>query len=96
MLYLVSGRILSDWLEGKLSGESESVGYERPPDGTLHTLCVSNSVYDTGEQTHSVHIGVKVFHFHDTSDPLFQLQEFLWGPFHVTYCLAQKVTHRFN
>lgn len=71
----VADRILSDWLEGKLSGESESVGYERPPDGTLHTLCVSNSVYDTGEQTHSVHIGVKMSRGPLSEDSLSKMEE---------------------
>lgn len=50
-------RILSDWLEVKLGADSDS---EEQRDGTLRTLCVSNSLQDNEHRTHKVHITVKV------------------------------------
>ncbi|XP_017164946.1 germinal-center associated nuclear protein [Poecilia reticulata] len=49
-------RLLSDWLEVKLGADPES---EEQRDGTLRTLCVSNSLQDNGHRTHKVHITVK-------------------------------------
>ncbi|XP_043987465.1 germinal-center associated nuclear protein isoform X2 [Gambusia affinis] len=49
-------RILSDWLEVKLGADSDS---EEQRDGTLRTLCVSNSLQDNEHRTHKVHITVK-------------------------------------
>lgn len=55
----LTDRILSDWLETKLSGGQGSDVDERTPDGTLQTLYVTNSVQDDGESMHKVHISVK-------------------------------------
>lgn len=56
---VLSFRILSDWLEVKLGGGKGSEGDEQP-DGTMQTLCVTNTLQDKGQRTHKVHISVKV------------------------------------
>lgn len=53
-------RILSDWLEVKLGGDSASASREEAPEGTLQTLCVLNTVQKHGQRAHKVHITVKV------------------------------------
>uniref|UniRef100_A0A3B4XYK8 Germinal-center associated nuclear protein n=1 Tax=Seriola lalandi dorsalis TaxID=1841481 RepID=A0A3B4XYK8_SERLL len=53
-------RILSDWLEVKLGGDKASELREEQPDGTLQTLCVTNTLQEKGQRTHKVHISVKV------------------------------------
>ncbi|KAK5861477.1 hypothetical protein PBY51_022871 [Eleginops maclovinus] len=55
----LADRILSDWLEVKLSGGKESEGREEQLDGTLQTLCVTNTLQDRGEHIHKVHISIK-------------------------------------
>ncbi|KAK7877941.1 hypothetical protein WMY93_031417 [Mugilogobius chulae] len=52
----VADRILCDWLEVKLGAEPDDCSHD---DGTLQTLCVSNSIQETELQTHTVHISVK-------------------------------------
>ncbi|XP_038127205.1 germinal-center associated nuclear protein isoform X2 [Cyprinodon tularosa] len=51
-------RILSDWLEVKL-GRDPECEEEEETDGSLKTLCVSNSLQEKGEGTYKVHITVK-------------------------------------
>lgn len=53
-------RILSDWLEVKLGGGKGSEVSEEQLDGTLQTLCVTNTLRDEGQRTFKVHISVKV------------------------------------
>lgn len=53
-------RILSDWLEVKLGGHKESEGREEQPEGTLQTLTVTNTLQESGQRTHKVHISIKV------------------------------------
>lgn len=53
-------RILSDWLEVKLGGGKGSEVREEQLDGTLQTLCVTNTLRDEGQRTHKVHISIKV------------------------------------
>ncbi|XP_074514474.1 germinal-center associated nuclear protein [Sebastes fasciatus] len=55
----VADRILSDWLEVKLGGGKESEVSEEQLDGTLQTLCVTNTLQDKGRRTHKVHISIK-------------------------------------
>uniref|UniRef100_A0A3B4YPW9 Germinal-center associated nuclear protein n=1 Tax=Seriola lalandi dorsalis TaxID=1841481 RepID=A0A3B4YPW9_SERLL len=56
----LADRILSDWLEVKLGGDKASELREEQPDGTLQTLCVTNTLQEKGQRTHKVHISVKV------------------------------------
>uniref|UniRef100_A0A3P8NGE7 Germinal-center associated nuclear protein n=1 Tax=Astatotilapia calliptera TaxID=8154 RepID=A0A3P8NGE7_ASTCA len=56
----VADRILSDWLEVKLGGHKESEGREEQPEGTLQTLTVTNTLQESGQRTHKVHISIKV------------------------------------
>lgn len=53
-------RILSDWLEVKLGGGKWSEESEEQHDGTLQTLCVTNSLQEKEQRIHKVHISVKV------------------------------------
>lgn len=56
-------RVLSDWLEVKLGGDSSgSEVMEEQPDSTLQTLCVANTLQENGQRTHKVHISIKVGH----------------------------------
>ncbi|XP_026151855.1 germinal-center associated nuclear protein isoform X2 [Mastacembelus armatus] len=52
-------RVLSDWLEVKLGGDKTSEVREEQADGTLETLCVTNTLQENGHHTHKVHISVK-------------------------------------
>lgn len=53
-------RILSDWLEVKLGGHKDSDVREEQPVGTLQTLCVTNTLQESGQGTHKVHVSIKV------------------------------------
>ncbi|XP_034741540.1 germinal-center associated nuclear protein isoform X1 [Etheostoma cragini] len=55
----MADRILSDWLVVKLGGGKDSEGREEQLDGTLQTLCVTNTLQDNGQRTHKVHISIK-------------------------------------
>lgn len=50
-------RLLSDWLEVKLGSDG---GSEEQPDGTVRTLCVTNTLQESRQRTHDVHVTVKV------------------------------------
>ncbi|MEQ2308541.1 hypothetical protein AMECASPLE_029200, partial [Ameca splendens] len=52
----LADRVLSDWLMVKLGGDAES---EEQTDGSLKTLCVSNSLQESGQRIYKVHVTVK-------------------------------------
>lgn len=53
-------RILSDWLEVKMGGDTAPEVREEKQDGTLQTLCVISALQEMEGQTHKVHITIKV------------------------------------
>lgn len=57
---VLSCRILSDWLEVKLGGGRLSEESKQQHDGTLQTLCVTDTVQEKEQRIHKVHISVKV------------------------------------
>ncbi|KAM9850955.1 germinal-center associated nuclear protein [Aulostomus maculatus] len=67
--------ILSDWLEMKLGGGKGSEVVEEQPDGTLQTLCVSNTLQENQQRTHNVHISVKVSRGPLSEDGLARMEE---------------------
>ncbi|XP_040004702.1 germinal-center associated nuclear protein [Xiphias gladius] len=67
--------ILSDWLEVKLGGGKSSEVREEQPDGTLRTLCVTNTMQEKAERTHKVHISVKASRGPLTEDSLSNMEE---------------------
>ncbi|XP_053296244.1 germinal-center associated nuclear protein [Pleuronectes platessa] len=71
----LADRILSDWLEVKLGGDKASEVGEEQPDGTLQTLCVTNSLQERGPHTHKVHISVKASRGPLTEDSLSKMEE---------------------
>ncbi|XP_034430226.1 germinal-center associated nuclear protein isoform X2 [Hippoglossus hippoglossus] len=71
----LADRILSDWLEVKLGGDKASEVGEEQPDGTLQTLCVTNSLQERGQHTHKVHISVKASRGPLTEDSLSKMEE---------------------
>ncbi|CAL8240621.1 unnamed protein product [Merluccius merluccius] len=56
----LADRVLSDWLEVKLGGGEESEVKQKREDGSLRTLCLTNTLQEVGERTHKVHLSVKV------------------------------------
>ncbi|XP_070770765.1 germinal-center associated nuclear protein [Enoplosus armatus] len=70
----LADRILSDWLEVKLGGGKVSEGEEQL-DGTLQTLCVTNTLQDNRQRTHKVHISVKASRGPLTEDSLSKMEE---------------------
>ncbi|CAL8266206.1 unnamed protein product [Lota lota] len=56
----LADRVLSDWLEVKLGGGEGSEVKEKQVDGTLQTLCVTNTLQEVGERAHKVHLSIKV------------------------------------
>ncbi|XP_023278966.1 LOW QUALITY PROTEIN: germinal-center associated nuclear protein [Seriola lalandi dorsalis] len=71
----LADRILSDWLEVKLGGDKASELREEQPDGTLQTLCVTNTLQEKGQRTHKVHISVKASRGPLTEDGLSKMEE---------------------
>ncbi|KAM7380864.1 hypothetical protein PAMP_004134 [Pampus punctatissimus] len=71
----LADRILSDWLEVKLGGGKESEVREEQPDGTLQTLCVTNTLQENGQHTHKVHVSVKASRGPLTEDSLSKMEE---------------------
>ncbi|XP_059198686.1 germinal-center associated nuclear protein [Centropristis striata] len=71
----LADRILSDWLEVKLGGSTESEVREKQQDGTLQTLCVINTLQDKGQDTHKVHISIKASRGPLTEDGLSKTEE---------------------
>ncbi|XP_031730841.1 germinal-center associated nuclear protein isoform X1 [Anarrhichthys ocellatus] len=67
--------ILSDWLEVKLGGCKGSEVSEEQLDGTLQTLCVTNTLRDKGQRTYKVHISIKVSRGPLTEDGLSKTEE---------------------
>ncbi|XP_029386874.1 germinal-center associated nuclear protein isoform X2 [Echeneis naucrates] len=70
----LADRILSDWLEVKFGGNKQSEDREEP-DGTLQTLCVTNTLQEKGHHTHKVHISVKASRGPLTEDGLSKMEE---------------------
>ncbi|CAJ1078722.1 germinal-center associated nuclear protein isoform X1 [Xyrichtys novacula] len=68
-------RILSDWLEVKLSGGKMSETGEEQPGDALQTLCVMNTLQDHDQQTHKVHISVKASRGPLSEDCLSKVEE---------------------
>ncbi|XP_058479087.1 germinal-center associated nuclear protein [Solea solea] len=66
--------ILSDWLEVKLGGEGSEVRKQQP-DGTLQTLCVTNTLQEKEQHTHIVHVSVKACRGPLTEDSLSKMEE---------------------
>ncbi|KAM3862155.1 germinal-center associated nuclear protein [Diretmus argenteus] len=64
--------VLSDWLEVKFGGGEVR---EQQPDGTLQTLCVTNTLQENGQQTHKVHITIKLSRGPLTEDGLSKMEE---------------------
>ncbi|XP_068428671.1 germinal-center associated nuclear protein isoform X2 [Clinocottus analis] len=71
----LADRILSDWLEVKLGGSKESEEREEQRDGTLQTLCVTNTLRDEGQRTYRVHVSVKASRGPLTDDGLSKTEE---------------------
>ncbi|XP_019955220.2 germinal-center associated nuclear protein [Paralichthys olivaceus] len=71
----LADRILSDWLEVKLGGDKASEVGEEQPDGTLQTLCVTNTLQERGQHTHKVHISIKASRGPLTEDSLSKMEE---------------------
>ncbi|CAI5656694.1 unnamed protein product [Oreochromis niloticus] len=71
----LADRILSDWLEVKLGGHKESEGREEQPEGTLQTLTVTNTLQESGQCTHKVHISIKVSRGPLNEDGLSKMEE---------------------
>ncbi|XP_073329353.1 germinal-center associated nuclear protein [Pagrus major] len=71
----LADRILSDWLEVKLGGGKGSEESEGQPDGTLQTLCVTNTLQEKEQQIHKVHISVKASRGPLTEDGLSKMEE---------------------
>lgn len=71
----LADRILSDWLEVKFGGCKGSEVREEQQDGTLQTLCVTNSLQDKGQSTHKVHISIKASRGPLTEDGLSKTEE---------------------
>lgn len=69
----VADRILCDWLEVKLGADPDDSN--RPLDGTLHSLSVSNSVKQTTGRMHSVHVSIKVSRGPLSPDSLVKMEE---------------------
>ncbi|XP_068561209.1 germinal-center associated nuclear protein [Cebidichthys violaceus] len=67
--------ILSDWLEVKLGGGKGSEVREEQLDGTLQTLCVTNTLRDEGQRTYKVHISIKASRGPFTEDSLYKTEE---------------------
>ncbi|XP_044071482.1 germinal-center associated nuclear protein [Siniperca chuatsi] len=70
----LADRILSDWLEVKFGGGKGEEGEEQL-DGTLQTLCVTNTLQDKGQRTHKVHISVRASRGPLTDDNLSKMEE---------------------
>lgn len=70
----LADRILSDWLEVKLGGV-KGPGSDMQLDGTMQTLCVTNTLQDKGQHTHKVHISVKASRGPLTEDSLSKMEE---------------------
>ncbi|XP_069554900.1 germinal-center associated nuclear protein [Brachyistius frenatus] len=68
-------RILSDWLEVKLGGDKRSEVREEQPDGSLQTLCVTNTLQENEQRAHKVHISVKASRGPLTEDGLSKMEE---------------------
>ncbi|KAM4608580.1 germinal-center associated nuclear protein [Polymixia lowei] len=71
----LADRVLSDWLEVKLSGGEGSEVREKQPDGTLQTLCVVNALHEKQQRAHKVHISIKVSRGPLTDDGLSKVEE---------------------
>ncbi|XP_041806149.1 germinal-center associated nuclear protein isoform X2 [Chelmon rostratus] len=71
----LADRILSDWLEVKLGGGKWSEESEEQHDGTLQTLCVTNSLQEKEQRIHKVHISVKASRGPLTEDGLSKMEE---------------------
>ncbi|XP_042351006.1 germinal-center associated nuclear protein [Plectropomus leopardus] len=71
----LADRVLSDWLEVKLGGNMGSEGREEQEDGTLETLCVTNTLQNNGQRTHKVHISIKASRGPLTEDGLSKTEE---------------------
>ncbi|KAJ3592539.1 hypothetical protein NHX12_007666 [Muraenolepis orangiensis] len=56
----LADRVLSHWLEVKLGGGERAEVKEKQVDGTLQTLCVTNTLQEAGERAHKVHLTIKV------------------------------------
>uniref|UniRef100_A0A8C6NZW1 Germinal-center associated nuclear protein n=2 Tax=Nothobranchius furzeri TaxID=105023 RepID=A0A8C6NZW1_NOTFU len=69
----LADRVLSDWMEVKLGGDG---GLEEPRDGTMRTLCVSNTLQENGQRTHKVHITLKACRGPLSEPGLSRLEEF--------------------
>ncbi|XP_076016638.1 germinal-center associated nuclear protein [Genypterus blacodes] len=69
----LADQILSDWLEVKFGADQESE--VKLPDGTLQTLCVTNTVQENRRRTHKVHISVKASRGPLTDDSLSKVEE---------------------
>ncbi|XP_054471888.1 germinal-center associated nuclear protein [Anoplopoma fimbria] len=71
----LADRILSDWLEVKLGGGKGSEEREEQLEGTLQTLCVTNTLQDKGQRTHKVHISIKTSRGPLSEDSLSKTEE---------------------
>ncbi|KAM8856581.1 germinal-center associated nuclear protein [Spinachia spinachia] len=71
----LADRILSDWLEVKLGGGKGSEVREEQLDGTLQTLCVTNTLQEEGQRTYKVHISIKASRGPLTEDGLSKTEE---------------------
>uniref|UniRef100_A0A8C4IA11 Germinal-center associated nuclear protein n=1 Tax=Dicentrarchus labrax TaxID=13489 RepID=A0A8C4IA11_DICLA len=71
----VASLILSDWLEVKLSGGKESEASEEQLDGTLQTLCVTNTLQEKEHHIHKVHVCVKASRGPLTEDGLSKMED---------------------
>ncbi|KAF7658146.1 hypothetical protein LDENG_00016710 [Lucifuga dentata] len=69
----MADRVLSDWLEVKFGGDPGSE--VRVADGTLQTLCVTNTLQESREHTHKVHISIKASCGPLTDDSLSKIEE---------------------
>ncbi|KAM4558443.1 germinal-center associated nuclear protein [Odontesthes bonariensis] len=68
----LADRILSDWLEVKLGGDT---GSEEKPHGILQTLCVTNMLQEKERQTQKVYITVKASRGPLTEDNLSKVED---------------------
>ncbi|XP_028289454.1 germinal-center associated nuclear protein isoform X2 [Parambassis ranga] len=71
----VADRVLSDWLEVKLGSDKGSEVRDEQSDGTMRTLCVTNTLQEKAQRTHKVHISVKASRGPLTDDGLSKLEE---------------------
>ncbi|XP_061679793.1 germinal-center associated nuclear protein [Syngnathoides biaculeatus] len=68
-------RILSDWLEVKFGSSQRPEFMEEERDGTLQTLCLSNTIKENGDRTHKIHVSIKASRGPLTDDGLSKMEE---------------------